>query len=58
MPDDYDPLALPVEAVMPGGSWHMLLNSPALSPVEQAQLKSSDREKFGPNRANQSPGDH
>lgn len=57
MPDDsYDPFALPGEACMPGGSWHMLLNSLALHPASQAQLKRVDRENFGPNRANQSPG--
>jgi len=59
MPDEDDDLflRLPVEATMRGGSWHMLLNSPALHPSQQAQLKQSDASQFGPNRANQSAGD-
>lgn len=57
MLDDDIFLRLPEEATMPGGSWHMLLNSPALSPSQQAQIKWAEAQQFGRNRANQSPGD-
>lgn len=43
MPDDaFDPNALPAEAWLEHGSWNMLLNSPRLTPEQQAQFAAAD----------------